>query len=84
MHGIPQRAELQNINTKEPSQIQAEQGKSPVDEPACMIANMLSGMTQESEAIRHKAESTPKGMFLGNGLPQYQRNLLKKFVDGNT
>ena len=32
-----------------------------------MIANMLSGLTQEGEAIRHKVESTPKAMFLGDG-----------------
>ena len=66
---MPQRAELQNINTIEPSQIQAEQGKSVLDQSVCTIANMLSGLTQEGEAICHKAESTPTPTFLGDDLP---------------
>ena len=76
--GIPQRAELQNINTVEPSQIQAEQGKSPLDEPACTIANMLSSLTQEGEAVCHKAEPTPKGTFLGDGLPPIPAKLTER------
>ena len=73
-----QRAELQNINTTEPSQIQAEQRKFALDKSACMTANMLSGLTQEGEIIHHKAESTPKGTVLGDGLQPIPAKLTER------
>lgn len=77
---MPQREELENIITIEPSQIQAGQkeGKSVLDESARIIANMLSDMAPEGEATRPKAESTLKATFLGDGLPPIPARLAER------
>ena len=77
---MPQREELENINTIEPSLIQAGQkdDKSVLDESARTLANMLSGLTPEGEATRPKAEFTLKATFLGDGLPPIPAKLAER------
>ena len=77
---MPQREELENINTIDPSQIQAEQkeGNSVLDESARTVANLLGGLTPEGEATRPKAESTLKATFLGDGLPPIPAKLAER------
>ena len=77
---MPQREELENINTIEPSQVQTGQkdGKSVLDESPHTLANMLSGLTPEGEATRPKAESTLKATFLGDSLPPIPAKLTER------
>ena len=72
---MPQRAELENINTIElPNPGGTKEVKSVLDESA----NMLSSLTPEGEATYPKAESTLNRMLLSDGLPPIPAKLIER------